>query len=227
MVYLTRSRARVTRLRAGWPENRSSIVARGSFPGAKRTQHEAEHSSSSSANTKNAWSYIHLHVVVCNWLGTGTNLLFYSFVVFLSFYIVTCWVTVDGVLDWQLRLLYTSITTESHTITTDSHNWVTTPAESLNWVSPLDSNSTSWRLFSNSQLMASLAITVLVTANSRLRLQLCRLAATQASQSQSHVTTDDQSVSKSWIRAPCGSREQASKQAVAYCWHSPEWLFLV
>jgi hypothetical protein len=27
-------------------------------------------------------------------------------------------------------------------------------------------------------------------------------------QSQSHVTTDDQSVSKSWIRAPCGSRDR-------------------
>jgi hypothetical protein len=28
------------------------------------------------------------------------------------------------------------------------------------------------------------------------------------SQSQSHVTTDNQSVSKSWIRAPCGSRDR-------------------
>jgi hypothetical protein len=28
------------------------------------------------------------------------------------------------------------------------------------------------------------------------------------SQSQSHVATDDQSVSKSWIRAPCGSRDR-------------------
>jgi hypothetical protein len=30
----------------------------------------------------------------------------------------------------------------------------------------------------------------------------------KTSQSQSHVTTDDQSVSKSWIRAPCGSRDR-------------------
>jgi hypothetical protein len=41
----------------------------------------------------------------------------------------------------------------------------------------------------------------LQTADSQLQL---------TSQSQSHGTTDDQSVSKSWIRAPCGSRDHGN-----------------
>jgi hypothetical protein len=49
-------------------------------------------------------------------------------------------------------------------------------------------------------------------------------------QSQSHVTTDDQSVSKSWIRAPCGSRQSQSQsyfttddQSVSKSWFQGPW----
>jgi hypothetical protein len=45
------------------------------------------------------------------------------------------------------------------------------------------------------------------SADSRLRLQLCRLASAQ-------LTVFPQLTN-------------SSKQAVAYCWHSPAWLFLV
>jgi hypothetical protein len=53
-------------------------------------------------------------------------------------------------------------------------------------------------------LMASLAIT---SHN--------WLGTVRSCQSQSHATTDDQSVSKSWIRAPCGSRDRI----LILAWH--------
>jgi hypothetical protein len=35
-----------------------------------------------------------------------------------------------------------------------------------------------------------------------------KISATTTSQSQSHIVTDDQSVGKSWCRAPSGARDQ-------------------
>jgi hypothetical protein len=57
-----------------------------------------------------------------------------------------------------------------------------------------------FQCFHAQQLLASLA------GDHRLPAGDC--LGTTLSQSQSHVTTDDQSVSKSWIRAPCGSRDR-------------------
>jgi hypothetical protein len=49
------------------------------------------------------------------------------------------------------------------------------------------------------------------SGNGTCNLPVCSMvpqATVLPSQSQSHVTTDDQSVNKSWIRAPCGSRDR-------------------
>jgi hypothetical protein len=64
------------------------------------------------------------------------------------------------VLDWQLDLLdqqsVTHLITESLTITTDSHNWVTTPAESLQGPGPpADPTGTHWPSTNSSWLISA------------------------------------------------------------------------
>jgi hypothetical protein len=55
----------------------------GSFPGVKQQEHEADHSSQTSAEVKKTWIYlslaIHLHGIMFNWLSKGTTLcIFYE-----------------------------------------------------------------------------------------------------------------------------------------------------
>jgi hypothetical protein len=105
-----------------------------------------------------------------------------------SFNIATRLVTVDGVLDCQLDLLHTSTNYYNRVSQFYNHQLcgLQTRSPAFSPGSILDVDLTNW---SRSDLEYS-TVDYLPT------------------QSRSHVTTDDQSVSKSWIRAPCGSRDR-------------------
>jgi hypothetical protein len=113
-------------------------------------------------------------------------------------------VTIDGVLDWLLDVF------DSYTIR-DNTSEITSTHRRVFLVTLLPTADFPLLPGSRPCGLATISLSPHTPAHCRLQTLKTQLFSTQDClplKSQSHVTTDDQSVSKSWIQAPSGSHDR-------------------